>query len=123
MSTDSDLQFFHRASCPFTKKADEQVACLEAHLQRRVSRVETSSRAGSEQYQEAGGFLHCGGVPFFYNKVVYMPPGAALCLLSLSHARLPRPGHRKHRVRSERVRTTQEVGNFQREISFLSTIV
>lgn len=83
-SPDSDLLYFHRASCPFTRKADEQVACLEAHLQRRVERVETSSRTGSDRYQEAGGMLHCGGVPFFYNMVCPIPFPIRLVCVSLS---------------------------------------
>eukprot|EP01041_Mallomonas_annulata_P013924 gene13924-29623_t len=76
LETDSNLQFFYGQTCPFTKKAEPHVQCLEKSLGRRIERLEVyQSRENHQKYVEAKGVENCGGVPYFYNKIT----GKTIC--------------------------------------------
>lgn len=66
---DPNLSFFFGDGCPFTKRAQPAIDCLEIHLGKRLNRLETwNNDENHDSYVAVGGIQNCGGVPFFYNK-------------------------------------------------------
>ena len=66
---DANLTFFFGDGCPFTKRAEPAIDCLEMHLGKRLNRLETwNSEENHNAYVAVGGMQNCGGVPFFYNN-------------------------------------------------------
>lgn len=66
---DNNLIFFYGEHCSFTKKVQNEVNCLEIHLNKQINKKEVWNNIENQKlYQEVGGLNSCGGVPFFYNK-------------------------------------------------------
>ena len=65
---DENLLYFYRSTCPFTKKAEPHINCLETTLNLKLTRLETTVSQNGDLYDSVGGEEYCGGVPFFYNK-------------------------------------------------------
>jgi len=69
LPVDENLVYFFGKSCPFTKKVEPEINCLEIALGKRIHRVEVfENPLGEKLYEESNGPRSCGGVPFFLNK-------------------------------------------------------
>mmetsp|Transcript_5575 Transcript_5575/g.5764 ORF Transcript_5575/g.5764 Transcript_5575/m.5764 type:complete len:123 (+) Transcript_5575:145-513(+) len=76
---DKNLMYFYGESCPFTRRAEPHVQCLENNIGRRLQRFEVyGSKENQELYAKLGGIENCGGVPYFYN----LETGESICGLS-----------------------------------------
>lgn len=66
---DDSLLFFYGEGCPYTKRSEPAILCLEASLGKKIKRLETwKNDENSILYRLVGGYELCGGVPFFYNE-------------------------------------------------------
>ena len=66
---DENLLYFYGKSCPFTKKVEPEIDCLEIAMGKRIRRIEIfDNPTGKKLFSETDGPRSCGGVPFFLNK-------------------------------------------------------
>ena len=66
---EKDLLLFYGEGCSFTKRIEPDVMELEIKLGKQLNKLETwNSEENQKLYDEVGGPVSCGGVPFFYNK-------------------------------------------------------
>lgn len=71
-----NLLFFYGDGCPFTKRAEPAVIELESSIGARLTRLETwNDSANQKKYDDVGGMIKCGGVPYFHNTET----GESLC--------------------------------------------
>jgi thiol-disulfide isomerase/thioredoxin len=67
--TDKTLKFFYGEGCPYTKKVQPAVNCVEMFLGKNIEKLEIyHSPENKVKYTKANGPQNCGGVPYFYNE-------------------------------------------------------
>ena len=66
---EKDLLLFYCEGCSFTKRIEPDVMEVEIKLGKQLHKLETwNSEENQKLYDEVGGTVSCGGVPFFYNR-------------------------------------------------------